>query len=934
MAGNIKGITIEIGGDTTKLDKALSGVNRETRSLQNELKQVNNLLKLDPKNTELVAQKQKILSSAIGETKNKLDVLKQAEAQVQAQFEKGEVSEEQYRALQREIAATEQELKDLETQAKQSGVSLERVGTAFENIGGKAEAAGKALMPVTAAIGGIGAASTKAAVDFEDAMAKVSTIADTTEVPLEDLEGAIMELSDETGIAAEDIADNVYNAISAGQKTGDAVNFVEKATRLAKAGFTDSGAALDILTTAMNAYGMEADEVTNVSDLLIQTQNLGKTTVNELASAMGKVIPTANANNVQMDQLCASYAVLTSNGIATAESTTYLNSMLNELGKGGTKVDTILREQTGKSFSELSEEGMTLSEILAIVDEEAQAQGKSFSDMWSSSEAAKAGIVLLGDSADEFNGVLDQMQNSTGATDAAFGKLDTTSNQAKIALNQIKNSGIELGQTILTMVAPMIETVTTKIKDATTWFNNLDEGQKKTIVTVAAVIASIGPALIMFGKLSTGIGGVIKTVGPLVTKIGGLKGVLAALTGPVGIVIAVIAALVAGFVTLYKSSDEFKAKVDGTFGKLKEAFSQMWQNIQPLLESLKKAFKDLLVALQPVFEFIMTYISSIVNGIINAAAPVISAIQNVVQFVTNIINALVSLLKGDFSGFFSYIGQALQNVVEFVKNILNAWVNFIVGFFEGFGVDIKQIFSDIWTGICNIFSGVGQWFADRFNEAYTNITNIFSTIGQWFSARWTDIKNAFSTAASWFGTQFQNAWTNIKNAFSNVGQFFSDLWTTIKNCFVDVGTKIGNAVGDAFKSAINSCLTTIENIVNKFIGMINGVIGVINEIPGVSLGTIATISLPRLAKGGSLRSGAAIVAEAGPELISVMNGKTVVTPLTDNAKNTALEGAGAGKRGDFVQNNYYTSPKALSPAECARQTRNATRNMVLQLQGG
>ena len=201
-----------------------------------------------------------------------------------------------------------------------------------------------------------------------------------------------------------------------------------------------------------------------------------------------------------------------------------------------------------------------------------------------------------------------------------------------------------------------------------------------------------------------------------------------------------------------------------------------------------------------------------------------------------------------------------------------------------------------------------------FTNAYTNVINVFAGIGNWFGARWTEIKTALANVATWFGTMFTNAWTNIKNAFANVTQFFSDLWTKIKNCFVDVGTKIGSAVGDAFKGAINSCLTTIENVVNKFIGMINGVIDIINEIPGVSLGKIDTLSLPRLAKGGVLREGQAMVAEAGPELLSMVNGKAVVTPLTGTARNQAMENAGTNN-GGYNQTINITSPKALSPYE-------------------
>ena len=244
---------------------------------------------------------------------------------------------------------------------------------------------------------------------------------------------------------------------------------------------------------------------------------------------------------------------------------------------------------------------------------------------------------------------------------------------------------------------------------------------------------------------------------------------------------------------------------------------------------------------------------------------------------------------------------------------------------------IGQWFGARWQDIKNALATVASWFLTMFTNAYTNVKNVFSAIGSWFGARWTEIKTALSAVPSWFGTQFQNAWTNIKNAFANVTSFFSGLWEKIKGCFVNVGVKIGSAVGDAFKSAINSCLSTIEGVVNKFIGMINGVIDVINEIPGVSLGKIGTLSLPRLAKGGVLKEGTAMVAEAGPELLSMVNGKAVVTPLSGSAKNQAMENAGKGG-GGYVQNVNITSPKALSPYEIARQTRLQTRSMILAVQ--
>lgn len=247
--------------------------------------------------------------------------------------------------------------------------------------------------------------------------------------------------------------------------------------------------------------------------------------------------------------------------------------------------------------------------------------------------------------------------------------------------------------------------------------------------------------------------------------------------------------------------------------------------------------------------------------------------------------------------------------------------------------DIGQWFAARWTDIKNALSTVATWFQTMFQNAYTNVKNVFSAIGQWFNDRYTDIKSVFSTVGSWFYTKFTEAYTNIKNVFSNIGSFFSGIWNTIKGIFTNVGTNIGEAIGGAFKSAMNNALATVERAVNKAISFINGAIDVINDIPGVSIGHVGEVSLPRLAKGGVLKNGQAIMAEAGPELIQMVNGEAVVTPLTASARNTALETAEGGGK-SFVQNVNITSPKALSPYETARQTRNATRNMVLQLQGG
>lgn len=464
---------------------------------------------------------------------------------------------------------------------------FEKVGNKVAKVGGNVSKVGQKLSAVvTAPIMGIGTAAVAGALNFEDAMAKVSTIADTTEVPLEDLKKSILDLSNETGIASSEIADNVYNAISAGQSTGDAVNFVQNATRLATAGFAESADTLDVLSTILNAYGLEATEVGNVSDMLIQTQNKGKTTVSELASSMGKVIPTANAYGVSLDQLCTSYAIMTANGIATAETTTYLNSMINELGKSGTSASKVIEEKTGKSFAELISEGKSLGDVLGIMQEYADETGASMGDLWGSAEAGKAALVLLKDGADGFNSSLKDMNNAAkdgATTQESFEKMETTSFELKKALNELKNTAIDLGGSILKNLMPYIEKGAEKVKEFSEWFAGLDDKQKDMIVKIGLIVAAVGPVLSIVGKtitvggkLISGAGKVTKAIGGISKAAGLLKTglhILPALFNPVTLVIGLV---VAAGILLYKNWDKIKEKA----GELKDKVKEHWDNIK------------------------------------------------------------------------------------------------------------------------------------------------------------------------------------------------------------------------------------------------------------------------------------------------------------------------------------------------------------------
>ena len=384
--------------------------------------------------------------------------------------------------------------------------------------------AAKTVGAVSTALIGAGAAAFKFGSEYETSLTKVSTIADTSKVSIEQLSDGILELSNKTGRAATDLNEALYQAISASVDTADAVDFVATATKLAGGGFTDVTSAVDVLSTVINAYGMSAEDATHISDVLIQTQNKGKTTVDELASSLGKVIPTANAFGVSLEQLGASYSILTSKGISTRIATTYLNSMLNELGKSGTTASTALKSLTGKTFTEFMQSGGTLAEAIEKLKSKADASGLSLADMFGSAEAGKAAMTLASEGVEGFKEQLDGMINSEGNTEKASAKMANTAQKsvAKIA-NSFKNLGIEIYQSAEGPIAEALAKIASYAQELTDsfkrgGFTELAHTFGEVVGEMAGDIANALPDIIdmavtIINEISTALGAHAQEIG-------------------------------------------------------------------------------------------------------------------------------------------------------------------------------------------------------------------------------------------------------------------------------------------------------------------------------------------------------------------------------------------------------------------------------------
>lgn len=278
------------------------------------------------------------------------------------------------------------------------------------------------------------------------------------------------------------------------------------------------------------------------------------------------------------------------------------------------------------------------------------------------------------------------------------------------------------------------------------------------------------------------------------------------------------------------------------------------------------------------FNAALAVLTSPITWIIAAIAALIAIgvllYQNwdtVVEFAKTAWQGLCDFISGicqAIGEFFSGLWTKLQEIFEpigqwFGEKFQQAW-DAIVNIFTPIGSWFGQRWADVTSALANI----GAWFTDMFQKAWTGLTNIFSKLGLWFGERWADVTSVLANVSSWFGNMFTSAYNAVKNAFSSIGGFFSGVWSTVQSIFVNAGQKVGSAVGGAFRSAVNGVLGTIENVVNGFIGMINGVIGMINKIPGVSLGGIGYVSLPRLARGGIVDSPTiAMIGEAGKEAV-------------------------------------------------------------------
>lgn len=520
---------------------------------------------------------------------------------------------------------------------------------------------------------------------FETSLAKVTTIADTSKLSTQQLSDQITAMSSKMGVAASDIAEATYQAISAGQDTSNAVAFAGQASKLAAAGFTSSSSAVDILTTALNAYGMSADQATHVSDVLLTTQNLGKTSVDELSASMGKVIPLAAAYGVSVENLSSGLAVMTANGIATAEATTYTKSMLNELGDSGSTVGKILQKQTGKSFAQLNAEGKSLGDVLQILYNSVGGNSTAFAGLWSSVEAGTGALSLASGGADKFNSVLAQMQDSAGATKAAYETMtDTFQHKVESLQTLAENLGISLYNS---MEGSLSDVAQWGIDCLTQLSTALTEGGPEAMLQAAGSILSdlaSGIAEQLPGLMTTGVEIITQLAEDIVAATPAMLDTAAEVLGALvqGIIDAIpdlitcATEVVTGFVDYL--GDNADAIVDAGVQLMESLVTGIANNLPALITSaaglIAKFAAALIEHLPDIFSCGAELLATLAQGIVRS-------LENLAEAALACIAKLIGVWDGNMDEW-GHIGESVvQGIINGIAGLwgkLTSWVSGLI----------------------------------------------------------------------------------------------------------------------------------------------------------------------------------------------------------------------------------------------------------------
>lgn len=814
MASRIQGITVEIGGDTTKLQNALKGVNGQIKSTQSQLKDVNKLLKLDPGNTELLAQKHKLLAEAVSETKEKLATLKTAAEQANTALANGEISQEQYDALQREIVETEQDLKNLETQANQSATAVQKIATTgkkLKTVGDNISSAGQKLLPVTAGVTALGTASVTTAANFESSMSQVQATMGITKDAMSTVNGQSVNTMDtlsklakkmgaETAFSASECAEALNYLALAGYDTEQMCNTLPTVLNLAAAGDIALADASDMVTDAMSALGMGVDEAETMVDQMAKTASTTNTSVAQLGEGILTIGATAKSIKGGTAELNTALGILANNGIKGAEGGTHLRNIILSLQNPTDKAAAQM-EALGISVYDSEGNMRSMNDILGDLN-------KSMDGMTSAEKSNIIGTIfnktdlssvnaLLANTGSTWDDLQQKITASGGAAQQmADTQLDNLQGQITILKSALEGLAISFGELLM----PAIKQIVGWVQKFVDWLNGLSEGTKKTVVTIALLAAALGPVLIVIGKVISAVGTIMTIVPKIAGVINTVKGAFAALNttmlaNPIVLIIAAIAALVAAFIYLWNNCDGFR-----------QFWIDLWENVKQVAitvwNAIKAFFSQVWEAIKTIFSTVFEVIKTLVTTYFNLYKTIIETVFNVIK---TVITTIWEAIKGVFTTVFNVIKTLVTTYFNIYKTIIQTVLTIIQTVVTTVWNTIKTVITTVMTAIQTIFFTV--W-----NAIQTIISNIVSGIKALITGNFEGVKNAIATIMNTIKSTISTIWNTIKSTVSTVLGATRGAVTSAFNGIV-------NAVKGAMGNVLNTVISGFSNVRNHITGL-------------------------------------------------------------------------------------------------------------------
>jgi len=830
VASRIQGITVEIGGDTTKLSTALSKVNKEIRDTQAQLKDVNKLLKLDPGNAELMAQKQRLLAQAVSETKEKLDALKLAGQQANEALAKGEISQSQYDALQREIIETEQALRDLERQAEQSSVALQKIGAAGEklqSVGSSIEGVGQKLMPVTAAVGGLATAAVKVASDFDSAMSQVAAVSGATGKELDALRDKAREMGSKTKFSASEAAEAMNYMAMAGWKTGDMLDGIEGIMNLAAASGEDLATTSDIVTDALTALGLSASDSGHFADILAAASSNANTNVAMMGETFKYCAPVAGALGFTAEDTAEAIGLMANAGIKSSQAGTAMRTMLTSLTGEVTFVGDAFGEltvQTTNADGSMRSLGDILTDCRAAFAQMSESERAANAEALVGKNAMSGFLAVMNAAPGDIEKLNSAINNCDGTAERMAETMqDNLAGQLTILKSQLEELAISIGEILM----PSIRQIVGWIQGLVDWLNGLDEGTKKVIVTVALVAAALGPVLIVIGKVVGAVGTILTVVPKIAGAVSGVAGfvsgtvipALSAVVAAIGWVPIAIAAVIGVVVLLYNKCEWFRDAVNAVWAQVRDFFVSAWEvicsffteTIPAAWESLVSFFQGIPAWWSGLWQSVGDFFNNVWTGMMEN--PVLSGI---VDMIRSLWENLSAALQGIWQG----IQTAASGAWELIKNVILGPVLLLIDLVTGNFTKLKEDALHIWTNIQQaasmIWSGIQQIVGSAVQGLVNHVSILLSGLRDFMGNLWSVVSSA---AAS--------AWNGLKNLVvstaSNLKQSAVEAFRAMVSGIGSALSSLGSVVQDGFQSAISFITSLPGRALQWGMDFINGI---------------------------------------------------------------------------------------------------------------